>query len=238
MPGFVRYARSMKRLTLVIALAACGSVPPATSPAAPQPDCAGVVAATEKLVAADHTSADERERAKSVVALRCVEDHWPTVATSCISAAADLAGAHACVREHLTVAQHERLMQALKSAPTEKVVDETPVMLEPEAAPIPSSGGQAAIAAKLNEEGKKLFSNKAFADSSMKFREAVSRVPEPRYFFSLCLSLYQEGKFSEALVACHAGEKTDPDPRLRQKLEKATDMIVREAKAQGVNVLE
>ncbi len=229
----------MKRLTLVVALAACGSAPPPAAPIAPQPDCAGVVAATEKLVGADHASADERERVKSVVALRCVEDHWPAAATSCMSAAADLASAHACVREHLTVAQHERLMQALKPAPAEQVADKPPVVLEPETSPVPPpSGGQAAIAAKLNEDGKKLFLNKAFADASMKFREAVARVPDPRYFFSLCLSLYQEGKFSEAMVACHAGEKTNPDARLRQKLEKATEMIVREAKAQGVNVIE
>ena len=233
----------MKRLTLVAALAACGSSPPPpTAPVTPEPDCAGVVAATEKFVGADHTPAAERERVKSVVALRCVEDHWPVAATSCMTAAADLAAAHACVREHLTVAQHERLMKALNPESTQQQVPDkpfqSPVVDQPDPSPSSPAGGQAAIAAKLNDEGSKLFLNMAFANASMKFREAVARVPEPRYFYNLCLSLFQEGKFSEALVACRAGENTNPDARLRQKLEKATDMIVREAKTQGVTVLE
>lgn len=232
----------MKRLTLVAALAACGASPPPAAPAAPldpQPDCAGVVVATEKFVGADHTPAAERDRVKSVVALRCVEDHWPVAATSCITAAADLDAAHACVREHLTVAQHERLMQALKPESTTQVADKpfkSPVPDEPAPSPSAPASGQAAIAAKLNDEGSQLFMNMAFANASTKFREAVARVPEPRYFFNLCLSLFQEGKFAEALTACNAGTRANPPAPLRQKLDKATDMIKREAKAQGVVV--
>ena len=184
----------------------------------------------------DHTPAAERDRVKSVVALRCVEDHWPVAATSCITAAANLDAAHGCIREHLTVAQHERLMAVLKPESTEHVADKPPAVIEPDTSPTSSSGGQAEIAAKLNDDGSKLFMNGSFANASMKFRQAVSRVPEPRYFFNLCLALFQEGKFAEALTACNAGTRENPPAPLRQKLDKATDMIKREAKAQGVTV--
>jgi hypothetical protein len=230
----------MKRVTLTVVLAACGSSPPPATPVAPQPDCAGVVATTRRFINTDHTPPAERERIAGVVALHCVEDQWPVQATSCITAAADLAGAHACMGQHLTVVVHDRLMAALRAEPMQAAVVERPPppALEPETTVAPASGSQAAIAAKLNDDGSKLFLAKSFADASMKFRDAVARVPEPRYFFNLCLSLYQEGKFAEALTACDAGTRQNPPALLRAKLDKASNMIRGEANAQGVNILE
>ncbi|MEO8705584.1 MAG: hypothetical protein ABI867_36475 [Kofleriaceae bacterium] len=99
-----------------------------------------------------------------------------------------------------------------------------------------AAGTQGPIAAKLNEEGKTAMYAGNFADASKKFREAVSRVPEPAYFFNFCVSLYQEGKFGEALVACQAARKNDPPPALEAKVTTLIARITDEARRQGVDV--
>jgi tetratricopeptide (TPR) repeat protein len=106
----------------------------------------------------------------------------------------------------------------------------------PDSSKVPSSGGQAAIAAKLSDEGVQLMYAKKYAEATAKFREAVARVPEPKYFFNLCTSLFQEGKFSEGLTACNAVEKNHPTPALQAKAKKMSERIIAEAKAQGVQV--
>ena len=50
-----------------------------------------------------------------------------------------------------------------------------------------------------------------YGEAAKKFREAVARVPEAKYFFNLCTSRLQEGKFDEALTACNAVEQEQPD---------------------------
>lgn len=95
---------------------------------------------------------------------------------------------------------------------------------------------QAEIAARLNEEGKELMFANNFKDASAKFQDAVARVPEAKYFFNLCTSRYQEGKFGEALTACNSVEKNNPDDKLRGKTAKLTDKIREEAKTQGIDL--
>jgi hypothetical protein len=95
---------------------------------------------------------------------------------------------------------------------------------------------QPEIAAKLNEDGKELMYANKYAEASAKFREAVARVPESKYFFNLCTSLFQEGKFSEALTACAAVEKNNPSPELTGKANKLSTRIKDEAKQQGLDV--
>lgn len=95
---------------------------------------------------------------------------------------------------------------------------------------------QAEIADRLNDEGKEHMYANNYAEASAKFREAVARVPEAKYFFNLCTSLYQEGKFGEALTACAAVDKNNPTDALRAKAEKMTGRIKAEAKAQGIDV--
>src|SRR5437762_9317683 len=51
-----------------------------------------------------------------------------------------------------------------------------------------SSGSQVTIAANVNGEGVAAFSANNFGVASAKFIEAVARVPEPAYFFNVCLS--------------------------------------------------
>jgi hypothetical protein len=94
--------------------------------------------------------------------------------------------------------------------------------------------GQAEIAAQLNDEGKNLMFEKKYAEASAKFADAVARVPEAKYFFNLCMSRYQEGKFGEALTACNSVEKNGADDALKGKAAKLTDKIKEEAQKQGI----
>ena len=255
---------------------------------------------------------DEAAHVKAVVALHCVEDHWTAAATTCIGAAHDLEAAHTCIRQNLTVEQHERLMHDLGARTPDRPIEpglgdadggtyarisgagflvptarnvkvyfgsrqgtvvrivsdgelivEAPggkpgeavdvlAIFEPggeaklpgaftfiekdtAATSPPPVGGQAAIAAKLDDDGKALVLKKRFTEASAKFRDAVARVPEPKYFLDLCISLYSEGKFSEALTACNAGTVNNPDAALMKKLNKATEDVKREAKRQRVD---
>ena len=95
---------------------------------------------------------------------------------------------------------------------------------------------QAELANKLNEDGKELMYANKYAEASGKFREAVARVPEAKYFFNLCTSLFQEGKFSEALTACNAVEKNNPTAELGGKATKLAGRINDKAKSQGLTV--
>jgi hypothetical protein len=126
------------------------------------------------------------------------------------------------------------------AAPPEPVPPATPVSaadLESPARPKHTSHtSQAEIAVKLNDEGKRAVLAGELATASGKFREAVARVPEPVYSFNLCLSLYQEGKFGEALTACNAVEHNNPTPTVLDKTKRMMDRIRDEAKRQGIVV--
>jgi len=97
---------------------------------------------------------------------------------------------------------------------------------------------QAEIAARENDEGKQLMfaDPPKYAEASAKFQDAVARVPEAKYFFNLCTSRYQEGKFGEALTACNAVEKNGASEELKGKTLKLIDRIKDEAKAQGIDL--
>jgi serine/threonine-protein kinase len=93
---------------------------------------------------------------------------------------------------------------------------------------------RAASAAKLNEEGKELVIANRYAEASAKFRAAIARMPEPNYYFNLCVALFQEGKFGEALTACNAVASHNPSPEQRAKTDKLITRIRAEAAAQGI----
>src|SRR4051812_46593165 len=94
---------------------------------------------------------------------------------------------------------------------------------------------QAEIAAKENEAGKAMLFEGKYAEASAKFQDAVARVPEPKYFFNLCTSRFQEGKFGEALTACNAADKAGDD-KLKAKVAKMIEKIQDEAKKQGIDL--
>lgn len=100
----------------------------------------------------------------------------------------------------------------------------------------PAFAQQADLAAKLNDEGKELMFAGKFAEASAKFRDAVARVPEPKYFFNLCTSLFQEGKFDEAMTACNAIDKNNPTADQKAKTEKLIGKIKDEAAAQKIEL--
>ena len=96
---------------------------------------------------------------------------------------------------------------------------------------------QADIAAKLNDEGKAFMYADKFAEASAKFREAVARVPEAKYFYNLCASLYKEGKFGEALTACNSASSSETaSPQLKEQSAKLAQGVRDEAKKQGIDV--
>jgi hypothetical protein len=95
---------------------------------------------------------------------------------------------------------------------------------------------QAEIANRENEEGKELMFGGKYAEASAKFRDAVARVPEAKYFFNLCTSLYQEGKFGEALTACDHALQNNPDEKLKGKVDKLVTLTKDQAKMQGVDL--
>lgn len=96
---------------------------------------------------------------------------------------------------------------------------------------------QAEIAEKLNKEGRQLLFENQYPEATAKFRQAIARVPaEPKYFLNLCVSLFYEGKFGEALTACNAVNNNNPSPEQRAKSDQLTEKINKEAKAQGISV--
>jgi len=95
---------------------------------------------------------------------------------------------------------------------------------------------QAEIASRENDEGRDLMYASKYDEATAKFRDAVARVPEAKYFFNLCTSLYQQGVFGAALTACNAGDNLSPDPKLKEKIAKTSDKIKSDAAAQHIDL--
>lgn len=95
---------------------------------------------------------------------------------------------------------------------------------------------QADIATRENDEGKQLMFAQKYADASAKFRDAAARTNEGKYYFNLCTSLYQEGKFGEAMTACNTADKNAPDDALKTKVAKLRQRISDDAKAANVDI--
>jgi hypothetical protein len=93
---------------------------------------------------------------------------------------------------------------------------------------------QAEIADRLNEEGKTLMRGNQYAEASKKFQEAVARVPEPKYFFNLCVSRTSEGLLDDAITACRAVDVNNPPAELKAKTDKMIEKINDIAKSQGI----
>ncbi len=91
---------------------------------------------------------------------------------------------------------------------------------------------QAGLATKADREGQRLMSARKFREASSRFREAVARVPEGKYFYHLCTSLFEEGKHDDAITACTAAENTNPEKSLAGQIRKALE-AARAAKRGG-----
>ena len=108
----------------------------------------------------------------------------------------------------------------------------------PDAAPEPppTSTSQAEIAAKLNEEGKAEMDRNHYEEAAQKLKQAVARVPEPKYFFNLATAEFQLGHFDEAQTALIALEASSPSEQLAGKAKKLLQKVHDEAKAQGITL--
>lgn len=94
---------------------------------------------------------------------------------------------------------------------------------------------QAEIAERLSEEGTQLLWAEKWAEATAKFRAASARVPEPKYYYKLCMSLMHEGAFGEALTACNHAKTNNPPAELTVKIDKLSGLIRDKAKEQGVS---
>ena len=96
---------------------------------------------------------------------------------------------------------------------------------------------QAEIAARENEEGKSLMFDGKYPDASAKFQNAVARVPEAKYFFNLCTSRFQEGRFGEALTACNSADDRSENGHLETGCTQnaPAEIALREAQRCGAN---
>jgi hypothetical protein len=100
-----------------------------------------------------------------------------------------------------------------------------------------AQSSQTEIAEKYNKEGRQLLFENKYAEATAKFRQAIARTPgEPKYFLNLCVSLFYEGKFGEALTACNAVGNNNPSEEQRKQAALLTERIDKEAKAQGVPI--
>ena len=127
---------------------------------------------------------------------------------------------------------------------------ETPAVEEPPVAPLEEptaadlelptkpgkTGSQAQIAWLAASEAIDAAKLGKWNDASAKFRDAVARVPAGPYFFNLCLALYKEGKFSEALTACNAVRNSEPTPALQTKADLMSTRVKLAARDQGIKV--
>lgn len=95
---------------------------------------------------------------------------------------------------------------------------------------------QADIANRENDEGKQLMFAGKYADASAKFRDAAARTNEGKYYFNLCTSLYQEGKFGESMTACNTADKNAPDDALKAKVAKLRQRIEDDAKKANIDI--
>jgi hypothetical protein len=197
---------------------------PAPTPEAPDAQCARAGANIASVL---HVDAEHMPALAAVVEHHCRADAWTPAAQACVVAAIDHAAALECAYEHLTEQQHDLVVRDMK------------VLLPPpsnESAVAPAEGGtQAEIAAREDTEGKQLMQSGRAADASARFRDAAARVPEPAYFFDLCSSLHDEGKFGEALTACNAALQTT-DGNLRERIDKLMARIQSDVKAQGLEL--
>ncbi len=89
------------------------------------------------------------------------------------------------------------------------------------------------VAARENTEGRDLMYAGKYADASAKFRDAAARVPGPLYLYNLCASLFQEGRFGDALAACDSAGKANADDALKAKIDKMAARIHAQVTAQG-----
>jgi len=89
-----------------------------------------------------------------------------------------------------------------------------------------------------NEKGKTLLFAGKYAEAATQFREALALAPLPKYFFNLALSLYQDGRFDEALTALDGIRLNSPTPDQLSKAKRLREKVHDECRAQKIECLD
>lgn len=90
----------------------------------------------------------------------------------------------------------------------------------------------------LNERGKALMFAGKFNESAAVFRDASELVPEPKFYFNLATSLFQAGRFDEALAAIRGALSSNPTGEQVERILKLRGKILLECSAQGMTCKE
>jgi len=105
----------------------------------------------------------------------------------------------------------------------------------------PAPGGeqqtQAQLAEQLNTEGRELMYANKPAEAAEKFRQAIARDAEARFFLNLCTAQLTAGKLGEALTACNNVELNRPSAEQSEKAAKLITRIKDEAAAQNLTLV-
>ncbi len=102
--------------------------------------------------------------------------------------------------------------------------------------PTPEPASAADFAWQSDAQGIELMTGQRFEDARVKFRDAVARDPQARYFLDLCTANYQLGKYSEALDACNGVAQNRGTPELKTRADKLMTKIREDAKTKGVSL--
>jgi tetratricopeptide (TPR) repeat protein len=247
------YARRMSLRVLVVFLVGCSgpatTTPPTTPPSAPR------AATEEELAALANKDGDQLFAAKeygqasnkyleatarvpdpkyffNLCMSYCFEGKLPEAATACRA-----------VSQHNPtpelVAKADKQLVRIHEEAKKRDIDVEPQWADAKQTPLkkpPTDAKQAQLADTLNQEGVTAMNIKQYAVASTKFRDAVARDPDPKYFYNLCTSLYFEGKFGEALTACNVALRYDVPADLKAKTEKQIALIKDEAKRQNIDL--
>jgi hypothetical protein len=95
---------------------------------------------------------------------------------------------------------------------------------------------QPQLAEQFNDEGKELMLASKYPEAAAKFRQAIARDSEAKYFMNLCTALLSDGKLDEALSTCHSAEINRPSDVQRDKIAKLIEKIKADAKAANVEL--
>jgi hypothetical protein len=96
---------------------------------------------------------------------------------------------------------------------------------------------QAQLAEQLNTEGRELMYANKPAEAAEKFRQAIARDAEARFFLNLCTAQLTAGKLGEALTACNNVELNRPSAEQKDKAAKLITRIKEEAATQNLTLV-
>jgi hypothetical protein len=99
-----------------------------------------------------------------------------------------------------------------------------PAVTDGSAAPPPDDKHRADAEA-LNEAGKEKLRGADVPGAVAAFQQAIALVPDPRYFYNLCIAHEAGEKWADAIAACSQARSLNPEPRLVAKIDARLDVL-------------